>query len=53
MQALIEHPDQFEFLKAQTQLLNSAVEEILRWTSPVVHFARTTTRDTEIRGVPI
>ena len=26
---------------------------MLRWTSPVVHFARTVTRDTEIRGVPI
>lgn len=53
MQALIEHPEQFELLKSQPQLLNSAVEEMLRWTSPVVHFARTVTRDTEIRGVPI
>ncbi|MDE2966575.1 MAG: cytochrome P450 [Chloroflexota bacterium] len=53
MQALIEHPDQFELLRAQPDLLNSAVEEMLRWTSPVVHFARTVTRDTEIRGVPI
>ncbi len=53
MLALIEHPDQFERLRAQPQLLNSAVEEMLRWTSPVVHFARTVTRDAEIRGVPI
>ncbi|MDE2744857.1 MAG: cytochrome P450 [Chloroflexota bacterium] len=53
MQALIEHPDQFELLRGQPDLLNSAVEEMLRWTSPVVHFARTVTADTEIRGVPI
>ena len=53
MQALIEHPEQFELLRDQPELLDSAVEEMLRWTSPVVHFARTVTRDTEIRGVPI
>lgn len=53
MQALIEHPDQHERLRDQPELLDSAVEEMLRWTSPVVHFARTVTRDTEIRGVPI
>lgn len=53
MQALIEHPEQFERLCDQPELLDSAVEEMLRWTSPVVHFARTVTQDTEIRGVPI
>ena len=53
MQALIEHPDQFERLRDRPELLDSAVEEMLRWTSPVVHFARTVTQDTEIRGVPI
>ncbi len=53
MLALIEHPEQFERLRDDPQLLNSAVEEMLRWTSPVIHFARTATRDTEIRGVPI
>ena len=53
MQALIENPEQFERLRDQPELLDSAVEEMLRWTSPVVHFARTVTRDTEIRGVPI
>ena len=53
MQALIEHPQQFERLREQPDLLDSAIEEMLRWTSPVVHFARTVTRDTEIRGVPI
>ena len=53
MQALIEHRDQFALLRDQPNLLDSAVEEMLRWTSPVVHFARTVTQDTEIRGVPI
>ena len=53
MQALIEHPEQFELLCNQPELLDGAIEEMLRWTSPVVHFARTVTRDTEIRGVPM
>ena len=53
MQALIEHPEQFERLRDQPELLDSAVEEMLRWTSPVVHFARTVTQDTEVRGVPM
>jgi cytochrome P450 len=53
LQALIEHPAQFARLREEPQLLDSAVEEMLRWTSPVVHFARTVTRDVEIRGVPI
>jgi len=53
MQALIEHPEQYERLRDDPDLLGSTVEEMLRWTSPVVHFARTVTRDTEIRGVSI
>ncbi len=53
MHALIEHPEQFELLRSAPEHLDSAVEEMLRWTSPVVHFARTVTTDTEIRGVPI
>ena len=35
----------------QPALLDSAIEEILRWTSPVIHFARTVTRDVEVGGV--
>jgi cytochrome P450 len=53
MLALIEHPDQRALLLAQPALLPSAVEEILRWTSPVLHMTRTATRDTELRGQPI
>ena len=49
--ALIEHPEQYDRLRNQPDLLDSAVEEMLRWTSPVVHFARTVTQDTEVSGV--
>ncbi len=51
--ALLEHPEQLEALRADRSLLRPAVEEVLRWTSPVVHMARTVTEDVEIRGVPI
>ena len=50
MQALIEHPDQLQALKDDPSLIPVAVEEILRWASPVLHFRRTATRDTELRG---
>jgi cholest-4-en-3-one 26-monooxygenase len=50
MLALIEHPEQRQKLLADPSLLNSAVEEMLRWVSPVSQFRRTATRDTEIRG---
>lgn len=48
--SLIEHPEQTARLRAQPELLNSAVEEILRWTSPVTHMARLVTEEVEIRG---
>ena len=48
--ALIEHPDQCSRLVEDPTLIPSAVEEMLRWTSPVTHMARTATRDVEIRG---
>ncbi len=51
--ALIEHPDQRERLLNDRGLLPSAVEEMLRWVSPLMSFRRTATRDAEIRGVPI
>lgn len=53
MLALIEHQDQMRKLQQQPDLLKPTVEEILRWTSPIIHFARTATRDTEIRGQKI
>jgi cytochrome P450 len=48
--ALIAHPDQCRLLVEDPSLIPSAVEEILRWTSPVMHMARTATAEVEIRG---
>ncbi len=51
--ALIDHPDQFALLRSNPSLLPSAVEEMLRYTSPVTHMARRATEDVEIRGQQI
>ncbi len=48
--ALCEHADQRAKLQADMSLLPGAVEEILRWVSPVTHMARWATRDAEIAG---
>jgi cytochrome P450 len=53
MQALIANPDQFRKLKADPSLVDTAVEEIVRWVTPVIQFCRTPTEDVEIRGVKI
>jgi len=51
--ALIENPEQFRRLKSDPTLIKSAVEEIVRWTSPVIQFTRTATSDTVVRGQKI
>jgi cytochrome P450 len=48
--ALIEHPDQWAALRAEPDLLDSAVEEMLRWTSPAIHVMRTVTREHLVGG---
>jgi len=53
MHALIDNPAQRQRLIDDPSLINTAVEEILRWASPVMHFRRTALEDTEIRGTPI
>ncbi len=53
MLALMEHPEERERLRAHPELLDRAVEEVLRWVSPIICFRRTATQDTEIRGQPI
>ena len=53
MVTLLEHPDQLERLRADRSLLPGAVEEMLRWASPVMHFRRTATRDLELGGQQI
>ncbi len=48
--ALIEHPAELDKLRRDPSLAPTAVEEILRWTTPVIQFCRTATEDVEIRG---
>jgi cytochrome P450 len=50
MHTFLEHPEQFEKLKQHPELVESAVEEVVRWTSPVNHMKRTATEDYELRG---
>jgi cytochrome P450 len=53
MLALIENQDQLKLLQEQPELIPGAVEEFLRWASPVYHFRRTATQDVELRGKQI
>jgi cholest-4-en-3-one 26-monooxygenase len=53
MLALIQHPGERGRLQEDRSLLDTAVEELLRWVTPVMQFQRTAQRDTEIAGVPI
>ncbi len=48
--ALAEHPDQLAALRANMSLLPTAVEEMVRWTSPSPSKRRTATRDVELGG---
>ena len=48
IQALCEHPEQLERLRADPSLLPQAIEEMLRWVSPVMQFRRTATQDTKL-----
>jgi cholest-4-en-3-one 26-monooxygenase len=51
--AFADHRAEWERLKEHPDLLPSAVEEILRWVSPIIHFVRTATEDCELKGIPI
>ena len=51
--ALLEHPEQLRQLCEDPALLTPAIEEILRWTSPVIQFLRTATADFELSGQKI
>ncbi|WP_334161030.1 cytochrome P450 [Phenylobacterium sp.] len=51
--ALCEHPDQLARLKADLSLIPGHVEESIRWETPVKHFMRTATDDTELAGQKI
>jgi cytochrome P450 len=51
--AFSEHRGEWEKLRGRAELLADAVEEILRWVSPITHFTRTATEDCEVRGEKI
>jgi cytochrome P450 len=51
--ALAEHPDEMAKLAADPGKVKNAVEEFLRWVTPVRGFGRTVTEDTEIRGTKL
>ncbi|CAA0089605.1 Methyl-branched lipid omega-hydroxylase [Mycolicibacterium vanbaalenii] len=54
MMALVENPDQRAWLMADfDNRIGTAVEEFVRWSAPVLQFARFATRDTEINGHPV
>ena len=48
--ALATHPEQWAALRADPNLIPGAVEELLRWTTPVISFMRTATADRTVRG---
>lgn len=50
LEALMRHPEQRQSLIDDPLKLPVAVEECLRWVTPVINMARTTTRDIEVRG---
>jgi cholest-4-en-3-one 26-monooxygenase len=50
MLAFIEHPDQWALLRSQPDLMPRAIDEMLRWSNPVMHFRRTATRDFDLHG---
>jgi cholest-4-en-3-one 26-monooxygenase len=50
MTAFFDHPDQWELLRRDRSLLSGAVEEMLRYVTPVMHFRRTATTDLELGG---
>jgi len=53
MWALMQHPEQYRALVEDPNKLERAIEEILRWATPVYHFRRTAAHDTEVRGQEI
>ena len=50
MYELLTHPDQYRMLSEDRSRMTVAVEEMLRWVSPIKNMARTMTRDVELHG---
>ncbi|WP_433330376.1 cytochrome P450 [Spirillospora sp. CA-294931] len=53
LQALIDHPAQLDRLRAEPALMPPAVDEMIRWVTPVKQFMRTATEDYELNGTTI
>jgi cholest-4-en-3-one 26-monooxygenase len=53
MSAFVEHPEQYDKLAADPLLIDSAIDEILRWASPVLYFRRNVAADVDYRGVQL
>jgi cytochrome P450 len=53
MHELLQRPDTYRELEADPALLPAAIEEMLRWSTPLHHFRRTATRDCAIAGQPV
>ena len=50
---LVDHPAEFARVRADRSLLASAAEEVVRYSSPILYFRRTATRECELSGTPI
>ncbi len=53
LRTFCDHPDQWELLHREPERIPGAVEELLRWVSPLNNMFRTAVRDTEVNGQPI
>ena len=53
LRTFCEHPDQWELLAAEPERIPAAVEELLRWVSPLNNMFRTAVRDTHVNGQPV
>jgi cytochrome P450 len=53
IKALLEHPEQLAKLRARPELMPNAVEEILRFDTPVINVGRNVQRETTLRGCPL
>jgi cytochrome P450 len=53
MLPLLERPDELDRLRADPTMINTAVDEFIRWGSPIVHLARTVTAPTAFRNIDL
>jgi cytochrome P450 len=53
VKAFVDYPEQFDRLRSDPSLMSTAVEEIVRWTTPSIYKRRTASRDTDLDGVGI